>query len=230
MKKMLIKKEGKEKRSLFFSFFLVFFLVTLSSCSKNTLSPEDKCGFIQNKFLQRISLGGKSLKLYIHDDIERKFHDSFREAAKRWNRVLQKPFLYIEPHLPSDLKPQAYHAPMEDGYSVLYMRKESWNASSTIQAFTITRNRGDRIVEADVVFNHEDFTFSLETKRPFLGLHFLSLVMHEFGHIAGRDDSTSLANRIMNETLPEGVIRLEFDPELTRQLQCEYPNLGSGGV
>ena len=134
-------------------FQITFLSLVLSFGFTNCSKSEPSCGFLKSSDGQRVSWGGKPLKLYVHETFPRRYYPSLRKAAAEWNRFNEdKPIVQLifgaehcrtqdeENCLKGD--PQlANNNSTLDGFSALYW-VNVWAPSDTTFASRADHNHG----------------------------------------------------------------------------------------
>ena len=223
---MTEREKTKNKKVFFFLhiFSLPFFLFPFLSCqSSYVLPPQESCHFTQNNHLQRISIKNPPLTLEIHSSIPEEYHESIRTAAQRWNNLHQEALFRVRRFHPppnSNRNEEDFINPKSDSFSIVSFKRD-WSSDWPIdeQAKTVTYYRGPNILEADIVFNRQNFLYSSNDSPSIQEVHFESLALHELGHAEGFDH---FRIGVMSRSLSRGVVRLNFDTLILDSLRCEY--------
>ena len=188
--------------------------VWIQACGKQNLA-QDSCNFVQNSEGQRVSWGGgSSVSFYVDQSVPTQYYVSIQAAADSWNSKLGHQQIVIAGWS------QKPGSPSQDGLNVIYFMN-TWDANlANEQARTTIYWSANRITEADMLIDAQNFKFS--TTGPQQGqVDFQSLVLHEFGHALGLKHVTSLTSVMLPTLAYDYLRRTPQDFDLT-SLKCEY--------
>jgi len=197
---------------------LTFSALANQACSRR-LPPQESCNFVQNPELQRVSWDNHvPVKLYVHESVPVEAYPALDRAINEYNIKLgggREIFKIIARGTSGALDPK------RDGYSMIYWFK-SWDSTrKTEQARTTIYWTGSEIFEADIRINAANFSYSLGENTNPTEVDFVSLLVHELGHVLGLGH-TLTSGSVMNFSLDEGQDRRHLsDGDLT-SLRCEY--------
>ena len=188
--------------------------VWIQACGKQNLAQES-CNFVQNSDLQRVSWGGgSSVSFYVDQSVPTQFYASIQTAADSRNQKLGHTQIKIAGWT------QKSGAPSQDGLNVIYYMN-IWDANlANEQARTTIYWSANRITEADILIDAQNFTFSTTNPKPG-EVDMQSLVLHEFGHALGLKHVTSVTSVMVPTLAYDFLRRAPQDYDLT-SLKCEY--------
>lgn len=200
-------------------------ILAIGGCNKNA---EDPCNFVLNSKGERVSWRQAPIRLYLHNNVPQDMAASFIEATEIWNAAFKKQlgfksnFFYVDNERVNNL-------PNKDGVSVVYFESNWAKNIQDKQAVTSVHWMGKRINEADIVFNSstgKGYELSVSRSTEPSKLDFVSLAIHELGHVAGLghiDPKGNLQSTVMAERLAKGQMRRTPSPEMDlSSLKCEY--------
>lgn len=209
-------------------------LLLLAGCGKFTDNmfnfnvSEDGCNFVTNSKGQRVSWRQLPVRLYLHANVPNDLAKSFIEATEIWNEAfksqvgLKGNFFHVD-------STRIKNIPQKDKISVVYMESNWPKEAQDKQAITSIHWMGKRIGEADIVFNTspgKGYELSANRVTETGKLDFLSLAIHELGHVAGLGHINLRNNTqgtVMAERLAKGQMRRSPNPEIDLvSLKCEY--------
>lgn len=195
--------------------FSIAAALSLQACGSKP-APQQDCNFVQNSDMQRVSWGAQTpVVLYIDSSVPTSYYDDIQKAAATWNTALGREVLKIGGL--SNSGPNA--AP--DGVNLIYFQP-NWDGASNEQARTTIFWAGERIYEADVKINNQDFDF-FSTDTPEVGkLDMQSLMIHELGHVLGLKH-IFVTGSVMQPTL-SGALANNLDAGFRRTLSSDDQN------
>ncbi|NJM10470.1 MAG: matrixin family metalloprotease [Bdellovibrionaceae bacterium] len=207
------------KHRLAATIILIAISALLTQACSRPLPPQESCNFVQNPEMQRVSWQRRlPVKLYIHESVPVEAYDSIDKSIREYNLKLgggKEVFKIIARGVSGDLNPK------RDGYSMLYWFK-SWDSTRrSEQARTTIYWTGSEIFEADIRINAANFSYSLGENTNQTQVDFVSLLVHELGHVLGLGHTVT-AGSVMNFSLDEGQNRRELDESDLASLKCEY--------
>lgn len=195
---------------------VIFLVALLQACAPK--SQED-CNFVLNSDNQRVSWSSKVVvELYLHDSFPSKYLPALKRAIKRWEDSIGRDLFEIVGYIGGKNLPQ------KDSYSTIYYITDWSSVDRGKQAVTGIHWLGDRIVEADIRINGQDYTYSTtnESPVPLDTVDFESLLVHELGHVLGLRHNDELVGSVMNHQLANGDVRRKISNGDKESLMCEY--------
>ncbi len=196
--------------------FLALVAVAFVACQPK-MKPEEDCNFVMSSQVQRVSWKKTlPITLYIHSSVPSEYRESIRMAASQWNFKMNKPFFMIQDGLET-LPSEA----VKDGINVIYWKNEWEDNKKNEQARTTIHWRGDHITEADMNINAKDNVFSTFGEIAPGKVDFMSLIVHELGHVLGLQHIKGQES-VMNPTLAQNTERTDPYQVDLNSLKCEY--------
>jgi hypothetical protein len=194
--------------------FALIALTGMMACSQK--SAED-CGFVQNVYGERISWKDElPVHLAIHESVPAEYRPAILSAADRWNRASGRTIIQID-----DAVVTGDATASKDGKNVIYMNN-TWEANkATEQGRTSVYWIGDRVREADIKINAQNFQFYWQKTTQTQAVNIEALVVHEMGHVLGlkhKDTATS----VMQTYLASNTDRTQIGTTDLESLKCEY--------
>ncbi|MCB0357121.1 MAG: matrixin family metalloprotease, partial [Bdellovibrionales bacterium] len=204
-----------QKKQLIIGLILISSTLLLQACGRN-IDPEPSCNFVQNSKLQRVSWKNKSAKMYIHSSVPTKYHQTIRNAAKKWNDELGYTVISIEASVGGT------SLPSKDGYNIIYWLTDWDSEKKSEQARTTIYWTGSKIYEADIRINAKNHKFSTTPETLNGHVDFYSLLVHEMGHVLGLAHVPQEKQSVMQAYLANGVERRKLTEVDQSSLKCEY--------
>ena len=194
--------------------FAALGFATLMGCSQK--SP-DSCGFVQNSAGERISWKNETpIHLAMHTSIPEEYRGAILSSADKWNKVLGRKMIVIDEALN-----QGPNVASKDGQSVIYM-SSTWEAEKpSEQGRTSIYWVGDRIREADIKLNAQNFQFYWQKSSETQGVNIEALVMHEMGHVLGLKHKDAESS-VMQTYLASNSDRTTIGETDVEAIKCEY--------
>lgn len=195
---------------------LIAVTVALQACGTKK-QAEESCNFVQNGELQRVSWGAQvPVVLYVDRSVPSVYFDAISASVVEWNRRVGREVMKI-----GGWAVDAGGVPTQDGQNVIYMMN-SWEPEKTNeQARTTVYWAGDRIYEADIRINDQNFDFSWGVDPELNKVDMESLMLHEFGHVMGLSHSVT-PQSVMARSLPNATKRRELSAADQNSIRCEY--------
>lgn len=190
-------------------------ILLIQACGR-PVPEEDPCHFVVNQKGQRVSWGGQTIRMFVHDSVPAIYRDAIREAADVWNDKLGERVLEVSIGATGPV------APTRDGYSTInYL--DTWEENkSNEQARTTVYWTGSQVYEADIRINNKNFDFYVGDEEPdFSKVHMKSLMVHEFGHVLGLGHIEEKSS-VMYPTLLNGLVRTDLSFVDLSSVRCEY--------
>lgn len=186
----------------------------LQACAKQP-PPEESCNFVQNSQWQRVSWGASvPVILYIDDRVPESFHQAIQGAAREWNTRIGREVIRV------GITNQRTN-PHQDGRNIIYYA-DTWEKNrSREQARTTVYWADDRIHEADIRLNAQDYKFFVSDTPVENAIDVRSLVLHEMGHVLGLNHAEA-AESVMARTLQSATLRRELSSIDVESIRCEY--------
>jgi hypothetical protein len=178
-------------------------------------APQQDCGFVQNSDGQRVSWKGNlPIKIWFDASFPTQYYQSVQNAINTWEQGVGRKVFDLQGPLPPS-------TPTQDGMSVIYWMG-SWDPKlPNQQANTTIYWVDNRITEADMRINAQNFSFSASSVPNITNVDIESLVLHELGHSLGlkHDD---LQPSVMATFLQSGYLRRTLYPADNASIKCEY--------
>lgn len=192
---------------------VLFTLFLIVGCAKPP--PQESCGFLQNRYGQRISWNGKlPIPLYLHQDFPSQYVTTLHSAMDRWENALNRQLFLIVGTAHDDM------IPGPDGISIVYWML-GWEAHKpNEQARTTVYWSGSQLVEFDMRINDHNFDFQAENV-DLASVDLESIFVHELGHVMGLNHSEK-RDSVMAYSLANGVKRREPSQDDINSMKCEY--------
>jgi hypothetical protein len=180
-------------------------ILSHSGCGPGFSAPE-KCGFLQNENLSRLSWKSSVPVVFsFSDDIPDEARASITRAFESWNEAKRKTLFRI-----SD---------SESEETALGTIEASGTLQSLGAAHTQLKKVGDRITGAKIVINSE--LLKTSTGSNLLVPDLETVMVHEAGHALGLDHNSSKQS-VMRPRLESGEYRKNPSDEDLKNLECEY--------
>ncbi len=216
------------KKLLFTLFSLT--LMLLAGCAKPPAS-EESCNFILNKFHRRVSWAETPIRFYVDDSINSNQYNDILKAMEIWNKQFDEPVFEMIGRtnaLPNVIIDDEGET-VPDGYNGIYLASaDIFNNSPTEdeQARTSLSYSGDNIYEADILIDSSERFFYGSGNATLMERHhkvsFLSLMVHELGHVLGLNHIKENAKSVMFPRLNFGEYRATITDSDYESLLCEY--------
>lgn len=197
---------------------LLLILTTLQLECTQTPAPQDACGFVQNSDGQRVSWKGVfPIKLWIDSQFPTQYYQDIQTAIDTWQASIGTQVFSLQGTLPAGQDP----VPAQDGVSVIYWLANWQGQAANQQANTTIYWVDNRITEADVRINAQDFTFADGSTTDSGDVDIPSLILHELGHVLGlkHDDADP---SVMATYLQAGTLRRTLYQSDNDHISCEY--------
>lgn len=202
------------------AFFCGFLLLVLSQvyCGKSQPVAQESCGYKQNSEGQRISLKSNlPLKLYFDSQFPQEYRSAVVRAVQTWNKAAGKVLFRVDGEV-------ARTQPVHDSVNVIYWRStwdQSSNSSQKEQANTVFYWVDNEIIEADIIINGQNFSYSAAEVTPPGQVDMESLAIHELGHALGfvhiENKSSVMAPELLNGQMRRSPTEVDMV-----DLRCEY--------
>lgn len=194
-------------------------LILVQACGRK-LPQEAPCNFVQNQDLQRVSWDRNlPVTLYLDSSVPSDYQSAIVAAVDKWNEVGRKirvgNFFQLLGSSPGSSSPR------QDGYNKIYVLNSWEDSKRTEQARTTVYWSGNRIYEADIRINREDFDYYFSDTPDYSKVHLESLMVHELGHVLGLAHN-STTESVMQVTLANGKSRVDPGNIDVNSLKCEY--------
>jgi len=187
--------------------FLLFLILTATSCTRMILLGEKDCG---HGFYAGVNGDcqtwdqGSVLEYYIDPSVQQAELDSgipyiqeINAAFNVWSENL-KLLRVVYGGV------RGGEGEGSDGVNTIYFVTQSWNRGELSQAFTRVYGQDKNLKEADIFING---TMNFSSERDFSAVHFRSLLIHEAGHFLGLVHNHKDPESVMWETLARGQVR-----------------------
>ncbi len=210
MKNEASEVSNRKPRKLWWIAILGF----LAACAPK-LEPESSCNFVQNSQEQRVSWKGNvPIEFKVHKSVPVEYRGAIYLAAAAWElRTGQRLFEFKG--IDYSDKPAK-----KDGSNVIYWLEEWDSSKESEQARTTIYWKLDRIEEADLRINAENFTYFTDEIDAGT-VHLKSLVVHELGHVLGLKHNEKEGS-VMNSILANFALRDEISDHELDSFKCEY--------
>lgn len=190
--------------------------LTLGLASGCSPKSQEDCGYVQNVYGERISWKRDvPVTMNIHQSVPTQFRDAIYSAAQKWNAAEGREIIRIG---------QVVGGPGEaqkDNINVIYMNS-TWDQSrASEQARTSVYWVGNRIQEADIRINDQNFNFYWQGSTQTQGVNIEALVLHELGHLLGLKHKDEAAS-VMQTYLANNTDRVQVGSLDLASLKCEY--------
>lgn len=190
----------------------------LQACQRE-MPSEESCNFVMNSSMQRVSWQKDvPVQMMIHESVPVEAWEIIEQAAQAWNNALNRTVLEIYQVGVSD-------SLAKDSHSIIYYMDEWDQNQPREQARTSIYWYGQKIIEADVMINAQNFQFEVTTADNVEAdkVDMYSLMVHEFGHVLGFAH-TDYPESVMVTELPKGLDpkRRIVSAHDVNFLKCEY--------
>lgn len=182
--------------------------------NKLASASQEACGFVQNSFGQRVSWKRSlPIKMYLDPTFPPEYEATLREAAQKWEEVLQRSLFVFERS--TEKSTQA-----RDSRNVIYW-KDLWDvANEKLQAVSSLSWYRNQLLEADLQINHQHFSYYTEAPQSGQDVHLTSLLVHELGHILGLNHVKEKSVMI---TVLDYLLKRDLPTEEDKaHIRCEY--------
>lgn len=211
------------KKLSFKSLLLVPTLFLFTSCSEfkmaaTQLTPSQmQCtGFEKTKQSPIFWSKGFPIEIRLSQSVPESAHDDIAQAINIWNTSLnQNLFTLITDKIESSIEPKS------DNKNVIYWF-ETWPYDFQRLGSTFLYYTENNVTEADIVINAEDYKISSDDELTSSEYDFLSLAVHELGHILGLEHNDDSDFSIMRTLMAPGVSDQTPSATDIENINCMY--------
>ena len=201
-------------------------LSLIFSCTKIDLDPEVSCGFIRDLRQQRVLWDTSEfpITMNIHESVPRRAYDALEQCVGLWNQNVGYTMVRLNWNLIGTDRRKSV-----DGKNTIYWWADNWDpnqssfqAKTTLHWFSNAKN--SFVKEGDIHFNDENHNFGF-SESEVIGtenVDFVSVCLHEIGHVFGLKHKDQIIMSIMQPYLKPGEIRDQFYHTDLQSLRCGY--------